>query len=114
RGRRAIRRAARRRRAPHRNRRLRSDGRRAFGLSRWCQRTFTARSLAASKCAAVMLLQHIAIGQIILDNRMPPTTLPVVPPTSNKTISLTSVMMNVQEAIADFLQHGQAVRNLSD
>src|SRR5438270_8954005 len=74
----------------------------------------TARGLLSLKPAAVMRLQHIAIGQIILDNQRPRTDTAAVPPISNKTISYVRVPMNVQEAIADFLQHGQAVRNLSD
>lgn len=47
---------------------------------------FTMRRSSSLKPAVFMRLQHNAIGQIILDNQSSPTTLPAVPPTSNKTI----------------------------
>src|SRR3954452_5251680 len=63
--------------------------------------------------ASVKCFYSIRRRQIILDNAVAATRLS---PQSFQQIfrELVSVIMNVQQAIADFLQHGQAVRNLSD
>lgn len=55
----------------------------------------------------------IEAGQIILDNAWPPVRLRSGPFSPNNCLSECE-MMNVQQAIDEFLQHGQAVRNLSD
>src|SRR3954452_21574479 len=60
-----------------------------------------------------MHLQHRANTQIILDNYFARTTLHLAPSPTRKRDSRVTTM-NVQQAISDFLQHGQAERNLSD
>src|SRR6202011_885137 len=59
----------------------------------------------------VSCFYSILFEQIILDKELVTNTLRTIPP--NKIERAESVTtMNVQQAIADFLQHGQAVRNL--
>src|SRR5947208_5206158 len=63
--------------------------------------------------ASVKCFYSIRRRQIILDKAVPAIRL--CPPVLQQIFrELVSVTMNVQQAIADFLQHGQAVRNLSD
>src|SRR5438874_2882891 len=75
---------------------------------------------AAQKASVRALLRFIVscfysilFEQIILDKELVTNTLRSSPPFQiRESESVTT--MNVQQAIADFLQHGQAVRNLSD
>src|SRR3982074_762934 len=76
---------------------------------------------AAQKAFAPALLRFIVscfysilYEQIILDKELLTNTLRTSPPFKKSERGESVTTMNVQQAIADFLQHGQAVRNLSD
>src|SRR4051812_2376069 len=75
---------------------------------------------AAQKASVPALLRFIVscfysilFEQIILDKELVSNTLRTSPPFKIRESESVNTM-NVQQAIADFLQHGQAVRNLSD
>src|SRR2546428_1011437 len=79
--------------------------------ARWALRTASGR---ASLRIILACSHSIPDEQIILDKVLPANTLRPVPLHKKSERAESVTTMNVQQAIADFLQHGQVVRNLSD
>src|SRR5437870_11506753 len=86
---------------------------------RSCQRRQArwALRIASGRASLIIILacsHSISDEQIILDKVLPANTLRTSPLHKKSERAESVTTMNVQQAIADFLQHGQAVRNLSD